>query len=128
MTMTGRFVPHGIGILAAVALLLAVVSSPIRPARASHTAASPNCLPRNFAIHKVAQSGQFAMPARPSLREAAPRPTDIEDELDADIEDELTVTSPPASGSFDILPSPCLEPYSERVSLALAFAVRPLRC
>jgi hypothetical protein len=128
MTMTGRFVYHGVRILAAVALLLAVISSPIRPTGASHTAPSRNCLLRNFAILKIGHSGQFAMSARPSFREADSLRSDFEDGLDADIEDEPTVTSPPASASFDVLPSPCPEPYSELVSFAVARAARPLRC
>ncbi len=99
MTMTGRFVDHGVRILAAVALL-AVMSSPIRPSRASHTTPSPDDLPRNFVIFNNGHSGQFAMSARPSLREAHALQSAIEDELDADIEDELTVKSPPASVSF----------------------------
>jgi hypothetical protein len=127
MTMTGRFVDHGIRILAAVALL-AVMSSPIRPTRASHTALSPGNLPRNFVILNNGHSGQFAMSARPSLREADSLQSDIEDELDADIEDELTVTSPRASVSHDVLPPPCPEPCSERVRFAVALAARPLRC
>ena len=126
--MTARFVDHGIRILTAVALLLAVMSSPIPSTRAFHTAPPPNHLPRNFAILKFRRSGQFAMSARPSFREADSLRSDFEDGLDADIEDELTVTSPPASVSFDVLPSPCPEPHSERVSFALAMAARPLRC
>src|SRR4051794_1294031 len=107
MPMAGRFVKHGICILAAVGLLLAVISSPIRPTRAVHKAFSPKYLLRNLAILKFGHSGQFATSARPSLREANSFLRDSEDELDADIEDELTVTSPPASASFDVLPSPC---------------------
>jgi hypothetical protein len=125
--MTGRIVDHGIRILAAVALL-AVMSSPIRPTGASHTAPSPHYLPRNLAILNNGYSGESAMSARPSLREADSFQADIEDELDADIEDELTVTSPPALVSFDVFPPPCPEPYSERVRFAVAMAARPLRC
>jgi hypothetical protein len=62
------------------------------------------------------------------LREVDSLQFDIEDELDADIEDELTVKSPPPSVSFDVLPSPCPEPYSELVSFAVPLAARPLRC
>jgi hypothetical protein len=128
MTMTERFVYHAVLILAAVLLLLVVFSSPIRPTRASHTAHSPNCFPRNFAILKIGRGAQFAMWARPSLREADSLQPDIEDELDADIEDELTVTSPPASVSFDVLPSPCPKPYPELASFAVPLATQPLRC
>jgi hypothetical protein len=127
MAMIGRFVDHGIRILAAVGLLLAVMSSPILPP-ASHTALPLNYLPRNFAVLKIEHSGQFAMSARLSSRETDFVQSDIEDELDADVEDELTVTSPPASVSFDVLPSPPPEPYPELVSFAVALAARPLRC
>src|SRR5690348_9130314 len=127
MTMTGRCADHGIRILAALALLLAVISSPIRPTGASHTAPSPIYLLRNFAIHEIGPSGQFAMSAHPSFREADSLRSDFEDGLDADIEDELTVSSPPASVSF-VFPSPCPEPYSKLASFAVALAARPLRC
>jgi hypothetical protein len=128
MTMTRRFVDHGIRILAAVALLLAVISSPIRPTRASPTARPPNYLPRNFALLEIGHSGQLAMSARFSSRGADSLQSDIEDELDADVEDELTVTPPPASVSFGVLRSPRPEPYSELVSFAVALGARPLRC
>ena len=128
MTMTGRFVDHGIRFLATVALLLAVMSSPIRPTGASPTTPSPDDLPRNFVILTNGYSGQFAMSDLPSLREEDSLQSDIEDELDADIEDELTVESPPATVSFDVLSSPCAEPHSRRVSFAVALAARPLRC
>ncbi len=115
--------------MAAAALLLAVMSSPTLPTRASHTVPPPNYLPRNFAIlDKVGHSVQFAISARPSLREADSLQCDIDDKLDADVEDELTVTSPLASESFDVLSSPCPQPYSELVSFAVALAARPLRC
>lgn len=77
--------------LAAVALPLAVMSSLIRPTTTSHLAPSPNSLSRNFAILQIEHSGQ-------PLGEA--------DSLQSDIEDELSVTSPPASVSFDVLPLP----------------------
>ena len=102
--MIGRSVDHGIRILAAVALLLAVMLSPIRPTQAPHTAPSHNHLPRNFAILEIWHGGQFAMSARPFLREADSLQADIEDELDADIEDELTLRSPLAALSVDVAP------------------------
>jgi len=128
MTMTGRFVEHGIRILAAVMLLLAVTCSPIRPTGLACRALSPNRLPRNLSVLDTGHGGQYAMSARPSLREADSLQSDIEDDLDADIEDELTVKSPPATVSFNLLPSPCPEPHSERVSFAVAMSARPLRC
>jgi hypothetical protein len=128
MKMTGRFVEHGIRILAAMALLLAVLSSPIRPTGLAYRFPSPNCLPRNLVILNDGYGGVSAMSARPSMRESASLQSDIEDELDADIEDELTIKSPPATVSFDVLPSPCPEPHSERISFAVPLAARPLRC
>ncbi len=111
MTMTGLFVDQGIRILAAVALL-AVMSSPIRPTRASHIGPSPGHLPRNLVILNNGYSGESAMSACPSLREADSLQSDIENKLDADVEDELTVKSPPATVSFDVppLPVPSLTP------------------
>lgn len=126
--MTGRFVDHGIRILTAVALLLAVLPSTTLPTRASEIVLSPNHLARNFAILQFGHSGPLAMSVRPALREGDSLQSDLEDDLDADIEDELTVTSPLASASFDVLPFPCPGPYSERVSFAVALAARPLRC
>jgi hypothetical protein len=128
MTMTRGFVDRGICILAGVALLLVVMSSPTWLSRASHTAPPPLYLPLNFALLEIWHSGLLAISARPSLRVTDSLQSDIEEELDADIEDELTVTSPPASVSFDALPSPCPKPYSELVSFAVPLAARPLRC
>ncbi len=128
MAMTGRFINHGVCVLAAVALLLAVMSSPIRPYLGSASAPPLNCLSRNFAILKFGHSGPFAMSAHSSLRKADSVQSAIEDELEADIEDELTVSSPPACVSFDVLRSPCPKPYSKLVSFAVSPTVRPLRC
>ena len=123
MTMMGLFVDHGIRILAAVA----VMCSPLQPIR--HPIQSP--LPStsaNLVILDNGYNGESVMSALPSLREAVSLQSDIQDKLDADIEDDLTVKSPPATVSFDALPSPSPEPHSERVSFAVAIAARPLRC
>jgi len=128
MPMSGHSLKHGVRMLAATALLMAVISSPIRPTGLSYTAPSPNHLPRNLAILQFGHSRPFETSSRPSLREEDSLQSDIEDELDADIEDELTVTSPPASASFDVLHCPSPKPYSELVSFAVALAARPLRC
>ena len=131
MTMTGRFVDFGIRILLVVAPLLAVISSTFLTSRTPQTAPSPKHPPRNFVLRKSRHSGEFAMMGRSSLRRTDSRPFEIKGELDtdiADVEDDRTVTSPPASVSFDVLPSPCPEPYSELVSFAVALVARPLRC
>jgi hypothetical protein len=133
-TMTGRFFNRGIRVLAAAGLLLAVTSSPIQPTKSFHSASSATCLPRHFGILKLRHIGEFATWTRPfpkeadSLREGASLQSDIEDELDADIEDELTGISLPSSGSFDVLPSPAPVVHSARVSFAVAHTARPLRC
>ncbi len=126
--MTGRCVDLGIRILAALALLVAVMSSPIRPTGLAYRFPSPNCLPRNFAILENWHSGQPVMSARLSVRQPDPLQADIEGELDADIEDGMSDTSPLAAVSFDDLPSPLPEPFSGRVGSAVALAARPLRC
>jgi hypothetical protein len=128
MTMMGRFVDHHIRILAGMALLLAVMCSPVRPTRATQTVPSPGYLPRNSVARNNGYRGQFAMSARLSFGEVDSLPSDIKGELDADIEDELTVTSSPASVSFDRLPIPSPEPYSRGVRFAVALSARPLRC
>jgi hypothetical protein len=127
MTMSGHLVDHALRSLAAV-MLLAVVFSPILPTRATHAASTAGLPPSNHATHKAGHSSQFAISARPCLREADALPSEIEDELEADIEDESTVTTPRASASFDVLPSPCPQPYSTLVCIAVAIADRPLRC
>ncbi len=68
------------------------------------------------------------MPVHCFLREAYSPLSDFEDELEADIEDELTLASLSASEPFVELRSPSPELYLERVSLAITLAVRPLRC
>jgi hypothetical protein len=128
MTMTGRFVDHRNRILAAVALLLAVVSSPVRPTGAPQTAPSPSFFLRSIANLRIEHGIQFAMSGRPCFREADCIQSDFEDGLDADTEDELTVTSPQASVSFEVLPSPSPEAYFERGSLSLTPVAQPLRC
>jgi hypothetical protein len=128
MAMTGRFVDRGIRILAAAALLLAVLSAPIRPTGLGYRVHSPNRIPHKLSLLNTGHIGQFAISARPSLREADSLTSDREDGLDADIDDDLTVKSPPTTASFDVLPSPCPELRSERVGFDLAMAARPLRC
>jgi hypothetical protein len=124
--MSGRFVNYGVRFLTTVALLLAVVSSPSLLLGMTPTASPSKFLWRNFAIFGVWYIAQSPMSARSSLGEEDPLQSDTEDELDAVSEEEVTETTPPASVSFDLLPSP--EPHSERVNFAGALASRPLRC
>src|SRR5690349_19431565 len=113
MTITGRFVNHGMRILVALTLPLTVMSSPIRPSRVCQTAPPPSYLPHNFAIFETWNSGQLAMPALGSLREGDSFDSDTEEEFEADLEDELSVTSSPAPVPFEVIPTPCPEPHSQ---------------
>src|SRR5262245_60452360 len=115
MTMTSRFVAHGNSILAAVAVLLAMMCSPIRPDRVSHKVPLPNLLPRNFGKHRTVPVGQLKVPSHLLLSELASLSSETEDDLDADLEDELTAIIALAAVSSEILPSPCAEPSSKRV-------------
>jgi hypothetical protein len=131
MTVITRLVNHGIRMLAAVALLLAVMSSSIRPNRAPRITSTPDYLSRNFAtpkIPKVGHRGHSAVSASLSSRRADSVQPEIVSEMDADIEDELTVTFLPTCASFEVFPSPCPEAYAEVVRFGVAFAARPLRC
>ncbi len=135
MTMIGRFVDHGICVMVTATLLFAVIISPTRLGHGSrHSTHSPKSLSRTFAKHKSVYfkprrgfGGDIGMSVL-SFRVANTLQPDIDDELEADIEDELTVISPLASQSFDILTSPCPRPRFELVSSAIASVARPLRC
>jgi len=113
---------------AALSLLLAAISSPVRPTGASHTASPISFLSCNFAAPSIWQSGQFEISACPSFRQPVSLHSDIEDGLDADIEDELSITSPLASVSSEALPYHSPEPYFKLVGLRVVLADRPLRC
>lgn len=125
--MTGRSVDHGIRLLAAIALL-AMVSSALRPTAEQNSSPRSNCPARHFAHLKSRQGGRVTIPVHSYLREAYPRLSDFEDELEADIEDEVTLASLPASEFFVELLTPSPEPYLELNSFAVTLAVRPLRC
>lgn len=132
MTIMVRFVDHDVRIQAVgtllLALLLAVMSSPIRPSITSPTAPSPNYLLRNFAVLNDAHSGQTSASARDSLRDAVFLTSYLQDELDASTEEELTATSPPTEASFGISPSSYVKPHFEWTVVASARIALRLRC
>jgi hypothetical protein len=128
MTMTGRFVNHGFRISTAIALLLAVMSSPILPPKPFGAPTGPNCLLRNFAIPKTGADLGDVAASRSSVTKADSLLADVEDELEAELEDELHATSQPSCAMFDVLPSCCSEIHRELIGCAIECATRPLRC
>jgi hypothetical protein len=128
MTMTGHFAVHGVRSLVALGLLVAAMSSPILSSTASRTSPPANFLRRNFAILKSGPSSQPLVSAGHSLKTACSSQPDLKDEQDADIEDELNLTSSPAPAPFDIIPSPTPGPHSQLINFATALTARPLRC
>ena len=126
MTMTRRFVDYGIGILVLAAI--ATVFSPLHSTSSSHPTLSLHDAALNSFTSKNMFSGQFAMCAHHSLREVDIHKFDLWDELDADIEDELTITPPTPYLFLSVLPPPDPESYPRQVSFFITPAPRPLRC
>ncbi|WP_165234071.1 hypothetical protein [Aquisphaera insulae] len=124
--MRGRLIHHGIRSLVALALLVAMVISPIRPARALGALSSPSFQARQ--ITKIGGRDLIGAVGQPSLKQAHFLQADIKDELEAEIEDDLIVIVPPAFASSQILPSPRIESCSEPIHFAVALVARPLRC
>lgn len=123
MTMTGLFVNHGIRITAGIALLLAVMLSPVRPSKPFGSHTLPNSLPSKFPLTKTGTDNGDVASSRSSLTKASG-----EDELEADLEDELHATSQPSSAMFDVLQSLCSQTHRELIGCAVERAARPLRC
>ena len=128
MTMTRRLVNHGIRITASIALLLAVIPSPVRPAKQFGGSTVPNCRPRNFAVTKADADRGDAGSSPSSVTKADSLPIDVKDKLDAELEDEHHATSEPSSPMFNVLPSPSTGTHRELIGRALERATRPLRC
>jgi len=124
--MTGRFVHQNVCLSAALALLLAVMSSPIRPKIVSQSPLTLDALILNLAGLESGHVGPLEIFA--TLKVADALHSDFDDELDATTEDDLTAASPPVSTSFYAFSSPCPKLLSERVSLAASLVVRQLRC
>ncbi len=114
--------------LTAVAVLLSMTVAPMRLNSASHAPSEDNGPRRVLAILEVKNNGEFALSACLLMSEADSLRPVLENGLDADVEDELILSSPPAAAPFGVLHSPCLAVYAERVSFAVPLAARPLRC
>jgi hypothetical protein len=126
--MIGRVIDHSVYVLSAAALLLAVTFAPMRLHQVDHPALDHDALSRSLAALQVWSGGLLKISPGSSYRSADYVPADFEDELDADIEDELSVASPPVSVFFDVAPTPSPKPHVESISFVIALAARPLRC
>jgi hypothetical protein len=128
MAMTGRFVNLGVRITASLALLLAVISSPIRPSKPFGAPTSRNCLADNFAFTMMGANHLDDTSSGSSVTKADRVVAVVEDELDAELEDELHATSQPSCVMFDVLRSSCSENHRKLIGCAVERATRPLRC
>ena len=126
--MTGRAVDDGIRLLTAVTVLLLMTVAPIPLDGASHAPPEGNRPERVLAILEIKNNGEYALSACPSMSEADSLRSAFENGLDADVEDELILSSPPTAEPFGVLHSPCLAVYAELVGCAVPLAARPLRC
>ncbi len=131
MKMAGRSTDYCVRALAAMLLVMAVAFSVLRPGITASPSTSRSHLLRHAASLKIGLSGQPGAINRstlPLLRATVDLLADFDDELEADIEDEITIFSSASSVFFEILISPCPKPYTAPISLALALETRPMRC
>ena len=126
--MTGRLVEYGVYVLTAAAMLLAVTSAPMRLHGSRQSALAYNSFSSNFAVLRGWQGGSFKLSVGSSFRAAPFLPADFKDELDADIEDELTEASPTDSVFFETAFAPSPKRHTNPISFFVALAARPLRC
>ncbi len=128
--MTGRAVDHEIRMLTAVAvLLLMIIIAPIRLNSASHAPPPQGTRPRRVLVSlEVKTNSKYASSACPSISEADSLHSVFENGLEADVEDELILSSPPSAVPFGVLHSPYLAVHAELVSFAGPLGARPLRC
>jgi hypothetical protein len=130
--MTGRAVNHGIRMLMAIAVLLAMAVVISWLDIASYSPLQGNRSRRDLATLEFKNNGDVAHSSCPSLSEADPFYRVFENRLDADaeveVEDELILLSPPTAVPFGELHSPCLAVCAEVVRISVPLAARPLRC
>lgn len=108
-----------------LALLLAVMSSPIRPSCLDDGSASSNCLPRNFAITSTGKAR--LLPTR--LTNSSPRASAILTEPTEDEKELIGVISRVFSSLFNAPPTPSPHPTRATATLAAVRAIlHPLRC
>ena len=111
---------RGICIASALALLLAVMTSPIRPSSAAGGYPRPDCLRRNFAI-----------PPTHSTRLSVTSVTSLSGRVKAlrsESEEEVSRTASPPCSPFDSPPPPVSFPLGDLTAFVLIRSTRPLRC
>jgi hypothetical protein len=111
---------HGICVTSALALLVAVMTSPIRPSRSNPGLSYPNYLRRNYSI--------------PPTDSTRPSPTSITSlqvrvkALRSEDEKKLVGTTRLARCPFDLPPHPSLTPPRDLSTVGPLRASHPLRC
>ncbi len=112
---------RGICVASALALLVAVMTSPIRPSNLARALSRPDCLRRNFAIPPTHSTRPSAMSiASPSARIKA---------VLSEEEEKTGGTTCSACCSSDLPRMPSLKPPAwGPASFGLLQAPRPLRC
>ena len=119
MTITRRFVYHGIRTTVAFTLLLAVISSPIRPTKPFGPPTVPSYLPRHFAVIETGDDRGYVAPSRSTLTKADSLLADLKVKHEfAELEEELHATFQPSCAMFGVLPSPCSETHRELIGFA----------
>jgi hypothetical protein len=111
---------RGVCVASALALLLAVMTSPIRPVDTLRTCSPPNCLRRNFAIPPTHTARHFLKLA--TLGASLVKAVRSENE-----EEKLSRASRPAWYFFGLLPSPNAS-SSKLITPGLIRVSQPLRC
>ena len=113
---------YGIRVTSALALMLAVMNSPIRPSRFGTDQSGRDFLRRNFATASVPLT-------RLSLTSVPSRADRIKAFVSENSEEEFgRATTPPACGPRDLRPTPSLKSPRAFATIGVDFAARPLRC
>jgi hypothetical protein len=112
---------HAIRLTTALALLAAVMTSPIRPSKAAGGGSHPDCLRRNFGIPAKADTAH---------RPASPVPSRVVQVKALSSERRLDLTGDSARQYVDpACPSPASpEPERDSTAFRLDRAIHPLRC
>ena len=111
----------GLRILAALALVVAVLTSPIRPTKWLGAGGERDCLRRNFALAKVS-------PLPCSVKQVPSRLVQVKAIASETDEEEFTGAVRSAVSYFDLHSTPSTKPGRNPISPGLALTIHPLRC
>ena len=117
----GSILNHGIRAASALALLVAVMTSQIRPSRSTCVPSQPECLRRNFAIPSSHST-------RPSAASVSPRAVPVKALPSENNEKELSGTIRPVGCSLDLSAHASPKPARDLTAFGLDRAPHPLRC